>query len=244
MKKLLLATTILAMSGAHAFDMQDFFKNLDNSVALNQIKANPDGSVTISDISVTRGDSTMKIVAQNAEDARVCRLLGFENIMSDQTKIRYSISTDDKEPMAFLRRDGSFYSSIMDNDYIEEVTCYDGKLKQVFEYNQNINADGSVAITDIKYLRGSKTLEVSNGSGFLGLCKALGYERYLMGPGLNTVQSSIATDDKREMVIINYYGLFDQTEINHDTINKVTCINGADPELGVLVGGNRYRRTK
>ena len=239
MKKLLIGLLALGTISAQA-SMLEIAADIQEQADVAGITINKDGSVTIKDISVKRGDLTYPVALEQFERdyTSTCKLLGFDNSLTGTGLNDYSVLSGSK---VFLETDGT-YSTIKNHNFkIDKVTCFkEGQLKTVVLFDKIDNADKSSKITNISYLRGDLTYPVAVeqlGRDYTSTCKLLGFDNSLTGTGLNDY--SVLGGSK---VFLKTDGTYSTIKNHKYKINKVTCFSGTEPSLVVLVSGNRYMR--
>lgn len=235
MKIFLAATTLLfsAIAPAQAGSYQ--FRN----VTAGHFGANVDNSVTFENITVARGDRVYEIDASTTFYEAVCHLLGYENVLGGSGLNLHQVAS--KAFRVKLSNEGVYEGTRYSEYKITKVTCYNnGQLRPAIDFDRTINADGSVAITNVIVNRGDRQYVVDSSKTFyLGVCRAAGYQSVLGGAGLNVSETAqryvvgAKLDDEGNYVADN---------LTKYRTAKATCYSGSEPELIVLVNGVRYRR--
>jgi hypothetical protein len=239
MNKLLIGLMVLGSFSTFAnSSIQDVLLNNQDKVEINGITINKDGSVSIREISVKRGDLTYEIALGTTKDYdSSCRLLGFENSLRGKGLNIGSIKSGLK---VILKSDG-VYSHIREYDRkVDKITCINkNQLKTVVLFDKTENEDKSSRITNISYLRGDLTYEIAleTTKDYDSSCRLLGFENSLRGKGLNS--GSIKSGPK---VILKSDGAYSHIREYNRKVDKITCFSGFEPSLIVLVSGNRYIR--
>ena len=235
---LLMLLAILTTTSVRAMSIKEVTSGFDNDAEANAITINKDGSVTIKDIQIVRGDISYSVgIEYDSDYTNACKLLGFDSHL-DGAGLNTWLSQDGVK--VFLKVDGSFLKTKNHHAKVDKVTCIkQGQLKTVVLFDKVLNADKSTKITNISYLRGDLAFAVGieYESDYTNTCKLLGYENALEGAGLN---SWISSDGPK--VFINVNGGYLKIKSHHAKVEKINCYAGAEPSLVVLVGGNRYMR--
>jgi hypothetical protein len=214
--------------------------SIPSNVRVDQIKSNIDGSVTFTDVRMLRGDYLFNIAASGNYGANVCTLLGYSNSMSD-ANLSQQNRQDSSDWMIVLDEEGRYSNAVRSRFSVSKVTCFnEGELNPKVDFDRVENTDGSFRITNVKYHRGDMEFYISSATkNFDSACKLLGYEYALLGgPVLNNIQN---LETFSFMVNINEEGMFDETIKSKYYFDKLTCWAGTEPEVIVIVDGQRYR---
>ena len=127
MKKLLFGLFLLGSLPSYAMSLDEVVKNLPEQSSVKNIKINRDGSVTLSNISIERGDQVFKmyLYGRNQTMPRVCKFLGFDNVLRGPGLNKYKQFKTDLS-LASLDEQGRFEGLKSGVHYVSKVTCYSG----------------------------------------------------------------------------------------------------------------------
>jgi hypothetical protein len=242
MMKLTFLMCLLTAFGAHAITMQEVTDRIPRNVSVNFIKKNVDGSVTFTDVKLLRGDMQFFLAASGSYGQNTCTLLGFDTALVD-ANLSLARTERNSEWMVVIDENGKYQSTIKTRNAVSKVTCVnEGDLKPMVDFDKVENPDGSWRITNVKYHRGDMEFFVSSASkDFSAACKLLGFEYSLEGgPTLNNIQN---IQTFTWMVNISNEGGFSQTIKSKYYFDKLTCFSGTEPDVIVIVDGQRYRTT-
>lgn len=127
MKTLLIGIFLIGSFSSYAMSLDEVVKNLPKESSVKNIKMNRDGSVTLSNISIERGDQVYKIYFDILSQTmpRVCKFLGFDNVLRGKN-LNISKQHTTKTSLAYLSDQGSFAGWRADFYFVDKVTCYSG----------------------------------------------------------------------------------------------------------------------
>lgn len=198
---------------------------------LTEATKNPDLSMTIKQPHLLRGNRSLYI-STSTPSLSVCKALGFNffldgNVTSGEAAVGY----------AMLTTDGSYSNVNSYNSYrVEEITCYN-ELSPLSSVEEKIeNPDDTVTIYGPKYLRGSKAIALSTSSSGVGICRALGFQKYLEG-------SVYSGEAKVGNVMVNAEGGFvSYNTYNSYGVKEITCSKSDSTPVLVDANGKKYSR--
>lgn len=227
-------TNIDLMSISVSDPTSDMHKNIDNSY-------------TFKNIQVLRGDIHYYFDSRYVSFNTVCKLLGFQSSLSGP-EFNQSSSLTALAPTIEIDEFGVFKRVFNSNSIITKVTCYNIEdLKVRVDFTKFDNPDGSVKITNIHYHRGDNTFGIDGTFDYKanGICKMMGFEKALLGGDLFTSVSNIPSNSnsnfREHLIKLNDDGTFFALGLGDYKLTKITCFNGKQPDLIVLIDGNRYR---
>jgi hypothetical protein len=244
MKVLLIGIIVLMSASVSAMTEKAMELTMFATEAVNVsvAKKNPDNSVTFSDIKVLRGDQSFEIDATVTSNDSVCKMLGYEKSLTGANLNTTSYNSSAYWTLVSLNSNGQYSNTIRSDKKIAKLTCYNQEaLKAVFEFNKSENPDGSATLTKFTYFRGDQSFEIdATVTSFDSICKMSGYENSLTGANLNL--TSYNSSAYWTLVSLNSTGQYIDTIRSDKKITKATCFSGQEPELVVVVEGERYRR--
>jgi hypothetical protein len=180
------------------------------------VTENPDGSFTISEPKMLRGNKELPIYT-SGEGA--CALFGFDSYLKDsaidaQVTVSRSVLLNDDGTYKEIRQDGKPY---------REITCYNyGNIKNVGESEDFIkNLDGSITLINPKMLRGNKKLPIYTSGE--GVCSLFGYDSFMKA---STIDANYSVSQSVEL---NEDGSYKSIKQDGKPYQQVTCYN--DQEL-------------
>jgi hypothetical protein len=174
---------------------------------------NLDGSVTITEPRVIRGEYSLKILKTRGAGDHVCRLFNFDQSLW----VKYSDSKGPVHSNAAILNEKGEYQGKSSGQVIERVTCYyTHELKQVISVKKiKENSDGSISFDSPRVRRGPYSMRISLTSQ-LGLCRLLGFDQLLFGL-VNT-----ENDGHTNMAFLSEEGVY-QKKASGQALEKVTC---------------------
>lgn len=135
MKKLLIGLNLVLSISSYGMTIEEVKENIPKDFYHDNIVINMDGSVTISNITVSSGNKIYKVGADKRIGYRhdsfkgLCKALGFEknNLRDNESTLFHNPNgTGLAEKAIHYRKDGS--QTIWDfSEYISQVTCYNGE---------------------------------------------------------------------------------------------------------------------
>lgn len=229
MKKSVFSALLLATIALPALAQQGGSPLPQQGLTLNGEK-NPDGSTTIKEPQFKRGRNTLLVSADNSQVA-VCKALGFSKFLDgDQTSTLY------KAGHATLTAEGEYSDINPYNSYaIGQITCYN-ELQPITKAGEVLeNPDGTVTMMDLKYLRGSKSYNISSDSNANGICKALGFDNTLKGSLITGIYNA-------GQIILGENGSASINPYNSYSVKEVTCMRGKKTAVLIDANGKKYFR--
>ena len=212
--------TVVLLSTSLVFAEGEVSTSVMNSEIKKGIIENPDGSFTIYEPRMLRGNKEMPIYGAEG----ICTLFGFNKYLIDS-----GIQTEETTKSIWLNEDGSFGETVTDRKPYKEITCYnDGdEIISIGTYCKNCNyseikkgitnnPDGSVTIYEPRMLRGNTEMPLYNN---YGICALFGFNKYLIGSGIKTEQAVA------KAIYLKNDGSYHQTVADEHTYTEITCAN-------------------
>ena len=203
--------TVVLLSTNLVFAEGEVSTSMMNSEIKKGIIENPDGSFTIYEPRMLRGNTEMPIWGYSAE---ACTLFGFNIYLKDSTV--WSEQTVAKSVK--LNSDGSYLETKTNSKPHKEITCAnEGEFKATPKTTKMTNnPDGSVTISEPRILRGNREMPLRNSDG---ICALYGFNKYLIGSGIKTEQAVAKS------IWLNDDGSFHKTVADEHTYTEITCAN-------------------
>ena len=178
---------------------------------------NPDGSVTISEPRILRGNKEMPLY-----DGAVgtCALYGFNFYLTGTVIQAEKIARSIK-----LNNDGSFHKTLTKEKPYKEITCdNEGEFKAVPKAAEiSKNPDGSFTIYEPRILRGNMEMPLYHN---VGICTLFGFNKYL-------IDSGIQTKEIAKMIWLNDDGSYYKTTTDKHSYTEITCYNDGDEIINI-----------
>ncbi|MCB0404929.1 MAG: hypothetical protein KDD51_09095 [Bdellovibrionales bacterium] len=145
-------------------------------------KTNPDGSVSLFTLSVSRSAGTYPLSGIKSDPGGVCAAYGYGKYLEETLE-----QSGDVEKTLIVDKDSLFggfdiYKSRGANTQITALSCYDGESPPQLKARVSTttrNPDGTVKLEGIMVYRGHQRLLASDRSDLPGLCRLLGFKNYL-----------------------------------------------------------------
>ena len=181
-----------------------------------EITNNPDGSVTIYEPRMLRGNKEMPLYST----VGTCALYGYSKYLEDTV-----IRTEQIARSISLNDNGSYYTTYNDEKPLKEITCAnEGEFKAIPKTAEiTNNPDGSVTIYEPRMLRGNKEMPLYS---TVGTCALYGYSKYLE----DTV---IRTEQIARSISLNDNGSYYTTYNDEKPLKEITCYNDGDEIISI-----------
>lgn len=238
MQKFVMGLMILSSFSAHALSTE--YSNLEDPKPLPRhimseaFSGNPDGTVTVKGPRLVRGNRSYPF-GWGTDKEGVCHSMGYETYLNQSAIAKYDGNTS----RAYVNVDGT-YNTIKDaeSNSINEITCFNGAYQTLVKPERIIeNSDNTATIMKPRLVRGDRSYPFGWSNDKQSVCKSMGFTQVLE-------QSSFAYyDGNTSRAYVNYSGHY--TEIKDaetNSINEITCHNGANTTVVIDVNGNTYLR--
>ena len=216
----LITITVVLLSTNLVFAEGEVSTSLMNSEIKKGIIENPDGSFTIYEPRMLRGNKEMPIWGYAAE---TCALFGFNKYLADSAI--WSEQTVAKSVK--LNEDGSYWETKTNKPPLKEITCAnEGEFKAIPKAaERSKNPDGSFTIYEPRMLRGNKEMPIW---GYAAeTCALFGFNKYLADSAISFEQTVAKS------VKLNSDGSYWETKTNKPPLKEVTCYNDGDEIISI-----------
>ena len=185
----------------------------------SQVFENADGSVTMLEPRLLRGDRSIPLSATYSSAIGICRLLGFDQYLDESLKQR-----GENYAMAHIDVYGQFVNgSSNSGNAVESISCFmNGDYQQTgFAQKVEKGLDGSYTLTNPLVIRGLDIKPVSaTYSNATGICRLFGFASFLD-------ESLEQRGENYAMAHIDTYGSFVNGSSNSgNAVQSITCYNG------------------
>jgi len=220
----------------------ELLKFSSQSVDVQTGTKNPDNSATFRGISILRGDQIFSIAAFESQYRAVCKMLGYDDVLEGKDLNYFEINENGLWKVVRLNDDGTFKDIDTSSRRIKKVTCFNtSELKPQVEFSKVVNPDRSVKISKIAYMLGDQTYRIAAEKATpTSVCQLAGFQFAMPENAFHQYESSY--DKMWSAVIIRADDLYFKTTSTLKIVSHVTCMNELNPDLIILIQGERYRR--
>lgn len=146
-------------------------------------KSNPDGSISLFTLAVSRSAWTYPLSGNKSDPQGLCIAYGYDKYLEETIEksgdVQKTLIVDKEAKFGgfelYQNRGGS-------NTQVTAISCYNEKSPPEIKAKASTitrNPDGTVKLEGITVYRGHRSLPASDRSDLGGLCRLLGYKKYL-----------------------------------------------------------------